>query len=79
MILPACLSTFSGYAEPTPKRFYDVIASRPARGVVIAAGMLGVWAEVRAHRCLLSLEGLEDRRRNGFLVCVLREFDEIPQ
>lgn len=82
MDLPACLTKFNPAefveAECKPRRFYEAIVSRPTRALQISETVMGVWSKVPMVRCVLSREGLEDRQRCGFLICILREFDETP-
>ena len=81
MALPASLVKFDAATLESslrPKRFYDVILSRPRHTTEIAPGIYGTWSQVIGHRCFLTREGLNDRMNSGFLVCILREFDEYP-
>lgn len=81
--LPDCLTKFDAgefaASECKPKRYYDVIVSRPCGGVRVSDLQVLAWSRVRPIRCVLSQEGLQDRIRQQFLVCILREFDELPQ
>lgn len=82
MSLPACLTKFDAAefaaSEAKPKRFYDVILSRPARAIFVGPLYVGMYAGSETFRCLLTLEGLDDRLRDGYRTTVLREFDEYP-
>lgn len=85
MPLPACLTNpdvdASRFAKRVgaSKRFYEVIASRPRRVIEVSPGVVGVWSPIQAFRCVLTRAALNERSMQGFLLCILREFDELPQ
>lgn len=82
MTLPDCLTEFNADRMQAVTRFrllYDVIMSRPAHGTRISDTMIAYWSYVPPARGLLTKSALDEYVKDGFLVCVLNEFDELPQ
>ena len=80
--LPECLTKFDNctYAAliARPKKFYEVIVSRPAYGTRISECEMAFWSAVAPSRYFLKADALESYIRDGFKVCILRELDELP-
>lgn len=79
MSLPDCLTKFDRVeVSAKPKRYYEVILSRPPGGMQTSATEAVYWSYVAPYRCVLTREALDDYLRGRFLACILREFDQLP-
>lgn len=80
MPLPTCLTCFDAptYYELAcnPKRFYEGIVSRIAHGMRLSTNEVVFWSYVAPVRCIMTAAGLKEYVRDGYRVCVLREFDD---
>jgi len=85
MSLPACLTKFDAISAEDlerPKRFYDVIVSRPEVVEYVWSGssvLQMTFEYIAPFRVFMTREGLDDRISAGYRTTVLREFDEYPE
>lgn len=81
--LPDCLTKFSMDAfnkiARRPAELYDVILSRMRHGMLVSEREAVFVSYVPPVRCVMTREAIETHLQEGYRMCILREFDKLPQ